>query len=115
MGADSYTYKKMKVIMKDGNSHIIILSKIGNYYSINYDSDSEDDYNRKVEEYEKDLMKMKNRKILYKDNEWLITSKSKREEYVFNLNGMGVFSKENTIEFSDVLQMEIYYTIESRV
>ena len=58
-----------------------LLSKLEHWFSGTVDSDSEGDYDRKLEQEMNNIEKRYGKKIIYEDNKWLISSKDKIEEY----------------------------------
>ena len=90
MGCDYYIVEQLYVKLKDKNfignniSFTVEISRAPVYSDFKYDSDSENDYNIKEKEYERKLNEscVEKNKMLYENDEWLISSNSKKNDII---------------------------------
>ena len=78
MGADFFNTIFLKYETKDGYEDTIIIESSLGYYSFDFDSDIENDFEIQKEKFLKDVSP---EKLLYENGKWLITSSSKIEYY----------------------------------
>jgi len=86
MGVDYYRilYLRVEYTKSDGSreSNDVVLEKSGRYFSSCYDEDSEDDYDRQLDNEMERVTKSYGEKDIYVNGEFKITSKSKITEYM---------------------------------
>lgn len=84
MGADYYLNTYLVVNHSKDNKEekdYIEYDRQGCYFWGSYDSDSETDYDKKFQEQMMSRQSNYSDKVIYENNNWLITSKSKIEDY----------------------------------
>lgn len=81
MGFDYYVHLYIKIEYENQDGEIVYnvheLEREGRYFFDEYDSDSEDDNGRKLEEEFVGITNQYGNKVIYKDGKFQITSKSK--------------------------------------
>lgn len=83
MGYDYYIRNVIEVVYIDDEMDIIVVDRKGYYDSFDYDSDSENDYDRKETEYYNNIKRsLENKtKTIFANSQWLITSEEKMRRY----------------------------------
>lgn len=86
MGCDYYEILYLNVEYLDNLNKVQTVStqlrKVGHFMYGNYDSDSEEDYDRKLDQQMDKTEKRYGTKILFENGGWVITNKDKQKEYM---------------------------------
>lgn len=95
-----YMIKEKKELME------ILLEKNNGYFYGAYDSDSEDDYDRKNDEQMESIEKNYGVKIIFDQNSWKISSNNKIEEYKNHLK-RSIPQESEIIKITKFIRCEI--------